>query len=206
MRTKPTASGEVLFGAARRKILALLFGHSDQAYHLRQVVRATGLSPGGVHRELGQLAGSGIVTRTRQGRQVYFQANPASPIFAELKSLLVKTVGVADVLRAALSPLAGRIRVAFVYGSFARGEERRSSDVDVMIVGDVSPADVSDALGPPQRALGREVNPVVYPETEFRTKVAESRLFVRTVLRERKVFLLGDKHELERVAGKPLAD
>jgi len=206
MRTKPAGSGEVLFGAARRKILALLFGHSDQAYHLRQVVRETGLSPGGVHRELGQLAEAGIVTRSRQGRQVYFQANPACPIFAELKSLLVKTVGVADVLREALQPLAGRIRVAFVYGSFARGEERRSSDVDVMIVGDVSSAEVSDALGPPQRTLGREVNPVVYQEAEFRAKVAESRLFVKTVLREPKVFLLGDEHELERVASKSLAD
>jgi len=206
MRTTPAASGEVLFGTARRKTLALLFGHSDQAYHLRQVVRETGLSPGGVHRELGQLAEAGIVTRSRLGRQVFFQANVASPIFTELKSLLLKTVGVADVLRRALEPLAGRCRVAFIYGSFARGEERRSSDVDVMVVGDVSFADVSDALNQPQRALGRELNPVVYSPDEFRAKVADSRLFVRTVLREPKVFLLGDERELERVAGKRLAD
>jgi len=206
MRTKPAGLGEVLFGAARRRILALLFGHSDQTYHLRQVVRETGLSPGGVHRELGQLAQAGIVTRTRQGRQVYFQANSASPIYAELKSLLVKTIGVAEVLREALQGLADRIRVAFVYGSFARGDEHRGSDVDVMMVGKVSFSDVSDALTLPQRTLGREVNPVVYSELEFRHKVAESRLFVKTVLGEPKVFLLGNERELERLAGKRLAD
>ena len=206
MRTKRANSGEVLFGAARRKILALLFGHSDQAYHLRQVVRETRLSPGGVHRELGQLTEAGIVTRSREGRQVYFRANSASPIFAELKSLLTKTVGVADVLRGALLPLRNRCRVAFIYGSFARGEERRSSDVDVLVVGDVSFAEVSDALGPPERTLSREVNPVVYGEAEFRSKTAENRMFVNTVLREPKVFLLGDEDELKRVADEPLAD
>jgi predicted nucleotidyltransferase len=206
VRTSSSGPGELLFGAARRKILALLFGHADQSYHLRQIVRQTGLSPGAVHRELGLLVGAGILSRTRQGHQVYFRASLACPFFPELRGLLVKTAGVADRLRAALAPLAARIRVAFVYGSFARGDERRGSDVDVMVVGGASFEEVSDALGPPQRALGREVNPVVYQEAEFKAKVAESRLFVKTVLRGAKVFLLGDEHELERVAGKRLAD
>ncbi len=199
MRTKPAGPGEVLFGVARRRVLALLFGHADEAYHLRQVVRETGLSAGGVHRELGQLAEAGIVTRRQQGRQVYFQANAASPIFAELKSLIVKTAGVADVLREALAPLAASISVAFVYGSVARGEERRASDVDLLVVGDASFAAVTQALAPAQRRLGREVNPTVYEPGEFRQKLAAGHHFLRSVTAREKLFLFGNEHDLRRL-------
>ncbi len=199
MRTKPAGPGEVLFGVARRRILALLFGHSDEAYHLRQVVRETGLSPGGVHRELGQLSEAGIVTRRQQGRQVYFQANSASPIFSELKSLIVKTAGVTDVLREALAPIAADIDVAFVYGSVARGEERRASDVDLLVVGQASFAALSQALAPAQRRLGREVNPAVYTPGEFRQKLADGHHFLRSVTGREKLFLFGNEHDLRRL-------
>jgi predicted nucleotidyltransferase len=199
MRTKPAGPGEVLFGVARRRILALLFGHSDEAYHLRQIVRETGLSPGGVHRELGQLAEAGIVTRRQRGRQVYFQANPESPIFEELKGLLLKTAGVADVLREALASLAARIEVAFVYGSVARGDERRASDVDVMVIGNASFAEVSQALAPAQERLGREVNPTVYTPTELKEKLAAGHHFVRSVAERDKVFLFGNEHDFRRL-------
>jgi len=197
---------ETLFGSTRRRILALLYSNADQSFHLRRVVRETSLSPGSVHRELRQLVEVGIVARTQQGRQVYFRADPACPVFSELRGLIVKTAGVADVLGRALAPLSDRIRAAFIYGSFAAGSERSRSDVDLMVVGEATFAEVSDALGPPERALGREVNPVVYPESEFRAKAGQSRQFMRTVLRGPKVFLLGDEHELERMAGKRLAD
>jgi len=199
MRTKPAGPGEVLFGVARRRVLALLFGHADEAYHLRQVVRETGLSAGGVHRELGQLAEAGIVTRRQQGRQVYFQANAASPIFAELKSLIVKTAGVADVLREALAPLAASIDVAFVYGSVARGEERRASDVDLLVVGDASFAAVTQALAPAQRRLDREVNPTVYEPGEFRQKLTAGHHFLSSVTKREKLFLFGNEHDLRRL-------
>jgi predicted nucleotidyltransferase len=199
MRTKPVGPGEVLFGVARRRVLALLFGHSDKAYHLRQVVRETGLSPGGVHRELGQLAEAGIVTRRQQGRQVYFQANDGSPIFTELKSLVVKTAGVTDVLREALAPLAADIRVAFVYGSVARGEERRASDIDLLVIGDASFAAVTQVLAPAQRRLSREVNPTVYTPDEFRQKLAAGHHFLRNVTAREKLFLFGNEHDLRRL-------
>ncbi|HTW92197.1 MAG TPA: nucleotidyltransferase domain-containing protein [bacterium] len=199
MRTEPAGPGEVLFGVARRRVLALLFGHSDEAYHLRQIVRETGLSPSGVHRELAQLAEAGIVTRRQQGRQVYFQANSASPIFNELKSLVVKTAGVTDVLREALAPLAADIDVAFVYGSVARGEERRASDVDLLVVGDASFAALSQTLAPAQRRLSREVNPTVYTSAEFRRKLAAGNHFVRSVTGREKLFLFGNEHDLRRL-------
>ena len=85
-----------LFGRTRRAILVQLYGHPDEAYYLRQLVRSAGLGLGAVQREVARLAGAGIIQRTARGRQVYYQANPACRLFAELKSLVVKTAGVVD--------------------------------------------------------------------------------------------------------------
>ncbi|MFO7675173.1 MAG: MarR family transcriptional regulator [bacterium] len=207
MGTRPEdLIGVTLFGRTRRAVLSLLYGHPDEEFYVRQIIRTTGIGQGTVQRELERLVAAGLICRREHGRQVYLRANRDSPVYQELRGLLVKTAGVADVLREALAPLADRIRAAFVYGSFARGDERRTSDVDVMAVGDAGFVEVSDALGSAQRTLGRELNPVVYSEPEFHAKVAENRVFVKTVLREPKVFLIGDEHELDRLAGKRLAD
>jgi predicted nucleotidyltransferase len=131
---------------------------------------------------------------------VYFQANPESPIYAELRGLVVKTAGVADALRTALAPLAERIQVAFIYGSVARGKERRASDVDVMVIGEVSFAETSEALGEAQKSIGREVNPSVYAPADFRAKLVAKHHFLRSVLKGDKIFLIGDDRELARLA------
>jgi len=115
-----------------------------------------------------------------------------------------RPTGVADVLRNALAPLAGLIRVAFIYGSFARSDENASRDVDLFLVGNAKFGDVVSALGPAQEALGREINPTVYPAAEFRTKMAGGHSFVKQVITGSKVFLIGDEHELARLAGKSL--
>ena len=200
MGTQPSDRiGEVLFGRTRRAVLALLYGHADEEFYLRQIIRAAGVGQGSMQRELKMLVGSGLVLRRALGRQVYFKANPDSPVYAELRSLLLKTAGVADVLREALAPLAARIEVAFVYGSVARGDERRASDVDVMVIGDASFADVSQALGPAQQRLGREVNPTVYSPAEYRKKLAAGHHFVRSVTEREKLLLFGNEHDVRRL-------
>jgi predicted nucleotidyltransferase len=191
-----------LFGKTRQALLALLFTRPDEELLQEQLILHAGLGRGSVQRELEFLARAGIARRTVHGRQVYFQANPDCPIFPELRSLVVKTSGVADVLRAALAPLASRIRVAFVYGSVARGDEKRASDVDVMVVGEAAFTEVVDALARAQDALGREVNPTVYPPDEFRTKVNAKHHFLVTVIHGDKLFLIGDQRELGRLAKK----
>jgi predicted nucleotidyltransferase len=133
-----------------------------------------------------------VLARRRVGNQVHFQANAACPIFEDLRNVLKKTVGVANVLREALTPLAGKIRAAFVYGSIARGEERAGSDADLMVVGEVSFADVVAALAPAQELLRREVNPNVYPALELRRKLAAGEPFLKRVLADRKIFIIGD--------------
>jgi len=204
MGSQHVLQGEVppLFGKTRQALLALLYSRADQEHLQESLIQLAGLGRGTVQRELEFLARAGVVRRTVRGRQVYFQANPESPIYGELRGLVVKTAGVADALRAGLAPLADRIRVAFVYGSMAKGAERRASDVDVMVIGDVSFAQASDALGRAQEALGREVNPSVYAPADFRAKLAARHHFLRTVLAGEKMFLIGDEHELARLAKK----
>lgn len=187
----------MLFGRARRLVLGWLLGHPDESFFLRQIVRQTGLPLGSVQRELEALTSAGLVTRTSQGRQVYFQADRESPVFPELQSLFVKTAGVADVLRDALRRLAPKIKVAFVFGSAARNELSNQSDVDVLVVGDVSFGDVVDAIADAQRVIGRDVNPSVYPADEFLAKIRGGHHFLNAVLREPYVLLTGDRDELE---------
>ena len=194
-----------LFGKTRRALLALLYSHPDEEFYLRQMARAVGTGHGATQREVRNLTEAGIIRRRVRGRQIYYQANPECPIFSELRSMIIKTAGIGDVLRTALAPLADRISIAFIYGSIARGKERRGSDVDVLIVGDVTFAEVSTALMRAQEILKREVNPTVYPPAEFKSKLAANHHFLVSVMKDARIFLIGDKHELARLAAKRLA-
>jgi predicted nucleotidyltransferase len=194
------AGSPSLFGKTRQALLALLYARPDEEHLQESLIQLAGLGRGTVQRELGFLARAGVVRRLVRGRQVYFQANPENPIYPELRGLVVKTFGVADAIRAALAPLSGRIRVAFIHGSVAKGVERRASDVDVMIIGDVSFADSSDALAEAQKVVGREINPSVYAPADFRAKLAAKQHFLSSVLNGEKIYLIGDRRELARLA------
>ena len=152
-----------LFGKTRQAVLALLYGQADSSFYTKQILDAVKSGRGTVQRELKNLTDAGIITREVQGRQVYYQANEKCPIFNELKSIVRKTFGIADVIRQSLENVADEIQVAFIFGSVARSADDRKSDIDVMVVGAVSFGDVVSLLSPAEEKLGREVNPVVYP-------------------------------------------
>jgi len=196
---------EALFGKTRRRVLTLLYGRPDKSFYLRQITRETRTGIGSVQRELKRLTGSGLVTRAPLGNQVHFRANQDSPVFQELHGLVNKTTGLADVVRGALMKLAEKIHVAFVFGSVGKGSHSTYSDVDLLIVGDLGLRDVVPLLSPVQDQLGREVNPTVYRPEEFRSLSGNDNHFLRRVLREPRIFILGDEDELGRLAGKPLA-
>lgn len=196
---------DALFGKTRRVILAFLFTRPDQSFYLREITRMAAAGQGSVQRELLRLTEAGILQRTTRGRSTFYQANHASPVFNELQGLFTKTAGVADVIGAALGALAEGIRVGFVYGSAARQELRVNSDVDLLVVGDVSFGDVVQALANAQRRIGRDINPTVYTPAEFLEKVRVRHHFVTSVLREPKIFVVGDQRELERLGKKPMA-
>jgi predicted nucleotidyltransferase len=195
-----------LFGKTRLAVLSMLFSHADEAYYLRQIARSTGTGLGALQREVHKLADAGIILRMVRGKQVYYQANTQCPIFPELKGLIVKTAGVKGIIKSALASLTNRISVAFIYGSVARLQESRKSDVDLMIVGDVSFADVVSVLGKAEKDIEREINPTVYPPSEFQSKLSKGHHFLKALMDETKLFLIGDQRELARLAKKRLAD
>jgi predicted nucleotidyltransferase len=193
----------VLFGSTRRRVLGWLLGHPDEAFYLRELVRQVGGAVGADKREIELLTASGMVRREVRGKQVYFQANQKAAIFPELQGLFAKTVGLVDILRESLIPLAGRMRAAFVFGSAARGELHASSDVDLLVIGEVSFGDVITAIQGAQKRLGRDVNPTVFSEDEFLTKVLAKHHFVTTVLGQPKMFVLGEDDDLYLKRAKP---
>ena len=192
----------ILFSKARRAVLGLILSHPDRAFYLREIVELTGLGIGHLQREFERLAEAGIIRRFKQGRHVYFQADQTCPIYSELRGIVLKTVGIADELRRALLPLHKRIRVAFIYGSVARGSENSASDVDLMVVGDVSLAEVVDAVRETEAVILRPVNPTVYPLKEFTTKLLASQHFLTKVMGREKLILMGDKDDLGRNMGE----
>lgn len=196
-----------LFGSRlRAKALGWLLTHPDERYFVRQLTGILGEDSTNLSRELARLARMGILICQEEGRQKYYQVNQDSPVFEELRGLAVKTFAVADVLREALKPLTERIRVAFIYGSFAEGRENAQSDVDLAIIGSATLAQVSTVLRLAEEKLSREVNAIVYPVAEFRSKVEEGHHFVSSILNAKKVFLFGDRDDLAGLAGKRLSD
>jgi uncharacterized protein len=192
---------EILLGSKlRAKVLGWLFTHPDERYFVRQLTSLVVEDSTNVSRELARLEKTGILVSTTEGKQKYYQANRQSPLFNELHGLIVKTAGIADVLRSTLAPAKEEIKIAFIFGSFASGNERRVSDIDVMVVGGISFGDAVSLLSPAEEKLGREVNAVVYPIAEFKQKVKEDHHFVKTVLEGEKIFLVGDEGELSRLA------
>lgn len=193
--------GAALFGKTRLGVLALLYGRPDQARYLSEVVRAVGAGTGVVQRELARLTAAGLLRRTVQGKQVYFQANPDSPVFADLKGLVVKTAGVVDVIQASLAPLRDGVRLALIYGSIARGEETAASDIDLLVIGKASLFEVVSSLADAQETLRREVNPAVFPPAEFKRKGRAQDPFLTAVVKGPKLFVIGGERELAELVG-----
>jgi predicted nucleotidyltransferase len=198
----PDPVSHLLFGAVRRDVLALLLGRPDERFYLREILRAAGGGSGAVQRELKQLVDAGLVEREASGHQVYFSANRAAPIFSELQAIVEKTAGAVDVLRASLASLLRRrrIEVALIYGSVASGRKTARSDVDLLVVGDVTLAELVPALRTAEARLGREVNPSVYPVKEFRDKLRGGAPFLKRILAGSRLFVAGDDRDLGRLA------
>jgi len=198
----PDGVSHLLFGSVRRDVLALLLGHPDERFYLREIVRAAGGGSGAVQRELKQLVDAGLVSRQARGNQVYFAANQDAPVFAELRAIVEKTAGAADVLRAALFPLVqqGRIDLGVIYGSVATGRQTARSDVDLLVIGDLTLKDLLPAVRHAEVRLAREVNPSVFSLEEFRRQLERGSVFLKRILAGPKIFVAGDDRELGRLA------
>lgn len=197
-KSQDSSLADALFTRVQQRVLGLLFAQPDRSFLATEVIRLANVGTGAVHRELGKLAGSGLVTVTAVGRQRHYQANRASPIFLDLHGLVLKTVGLAEPLREALTPLAEQITVAFVYGSVAKGTDTTRSDVDLMVISnDLAYAELFAALQGAEERIGRRVNPNLLTTGEWRKKRAEESHFVSTIAAQVKIFILGSVNDLD---------
>ncbi len=182
-----------LFSDSQARVLQWLFGQPERSYHLSELRRLTSLGSASLQRELNRLADAGLVNSERVGNLRRFQANPQSPVYQELVSLVRKTLGVAPLLREALHPLAGRLSKAFIYGSVARQTDTADSDVDLLLVGEnLSLNEILNLLLPLEAQLGRKINPNCYTPAEYAKRVAEPDSFVNRVLAQVTLPLIGD--------------
>lgn len=197
---KRSSTEALLFPHLRQRLLATLLLHPDREKYLSELARELGASAAHLHRELAILSSAGILSREVKGRQVYYQPNKECPYLPELTALIRKTMGVDSVLAKALRPLARRIRCAFMFGSLARGEEKPGSDVDLMVVGDVTISDLVPALRRAEKQIGRAVNPTAYSAEELARKMRDGHHFVRAVVADpAKQFIVGAQNDLEEV-------
>lgn len=191
---------DALFPKVRQRVLAVLFGQPDRSFYANEVIALAQSGTGAVQRELADMAQVGLITVTKVGNQKHFQANTQSPVYTELRGLVLKTVGLADVLRSALAPLGNRIDTAFVYGSMANQQDTAQSDVDVMLISpNLSYADVFGALESASQQLKRNINPTLYTPDEFAQRLDQDQAFITRVMQQPKIWLIG---KLEQTDGQ----
>ncbi len=189
-----TASIERLFpNKALLDVLGLLLLHPGEEFYQSEIVRNTGQSLLQVQRALRRIEDSGLARATRRGNRIYYTANRDHPVHEEMKGMIMKTVAFGDALREGLAPIRNQILLACIFGSVASGREGSTSDVDLLIVGEVSSRKLAGVIGPLARTLGREVNHLVYKPHEFRRRILEGDRFLTDVIQGPLIWLIGNR-------------
>lgn len=182
---------------ARVDVLKLFFFNPENSFYQRQISKLSGQSIRGVQREVTRLEELGIIEKSIEGNRIYYKVNKNCPIFKELKNILFKSVGIAQVLKGHLK--SDEIKVAFIYGSYARNRESLLSDIDLMVIGKISSRELSHLLSKPKKELMREINYVVFSPKEFKERIRQKDHFLNSVLKDRKIFIVGDTNELKAI-------
>ncbi len=200
MGTKKTSISDVLFSKTRQRILGLLYSQPDNDFHTNEIIRLTDIGTGTVQRELEKLTVAELLVVKRMGNQKRYQANRTGPFFEELRGIILKSFGLADILRKAIKPVAKQIHSAFIYGSIAKQEDTASSDIDLMIIGDdLTYADVFKLLAKTELQVGRKINPTFYSPTEWTRKFKQGNNFIKQIISQPKIFLMGSEDELSKL-------
>ena len=191
--------GDALFTTTQKRVLGLLYLQPEQSFYTKQILRLTGMGVATIKRELDRMLSAGILQMTKIGNQHHYQANPECPIYQELLGIVNKTFGIADVLRTVLVPLSAQIDWAFIFGSVASGKETSGSDIDLMVIGDVSFSEVVAAIYPVQESLAREVNPKIYSREEWLQLNNSNEIFINEVLEKPGINIIGDEDEFRKL-------
>jgi DNA-binding transcriptional ArsR family regulator len=189
---------DALLPKTRQGILAATLVQPDKAWYASELAWRMGVPSSSLQRELRELTDAGILKTHRQGRMAYYQANTASPVYSDLRGLLLKTAGLIDVLDRVLEPIAKGLQYVFVYGSVAAGTEQSDSDIDLLVVGSASPSELAMPLRHASELLGRHVNPSIYTQVEFEVKRAANDHFLSNILAGPRLNVIGDGDELDQ--------
>ncbi len=189
--------GDALFTKTQQRVLGLLYSKPDRSFYTNEIVRWADMGRGTIRRELDRLGAAGLLEVSREGNQLHYQANPRNPIYHELLGIVKKTFGITDVINLALSPLAGKVKWAFIFGSVASGKETSASDIDLMIIGDIGFSEAVNALYSVQETLSREINPKIYSEVEWIQMLTNKDSFIKEVLSKPRMNVMGDSNEFK---------
>lgn len=184
----------------REKIVKLFFSDVSKRYYLRELERILGLSVGNIRREALSLEKSSILSRKKEGNQIYYCVNMESPIFEEFKKIVSKTIGVEFKMEEFLEKIKG-ISVAFIFGSYAKGKENQFSDIDLMIIGNPDEDDLALKASKIEKELAREINYSIFSEKDIKEGLRKKNVFLETVVENSKMFLVGNKNDLEKIIG-----
>lgn len=188
---------ELLSSKARAEIFRILFGMNQQELHMREIQRLAGLGISSIRQEIEKLEGFELLKRRKSSNRVYFSANKEHSLFKPIHEMVLKTNGMVDVFKKHLS--VDSIDFAFIFGSFANGEEKSTSDIDLFIIGEISLRELSKQLKEPLKILGREINPHVMDAKEFVKRKSDQELFVTRILEAKKIFIIGTEDELRKL-------
>ena len=188
-----------IFPKSRAEIIRLLFSDSNRSLHLRDLARLSGLAIGTIQREIANLRDANLVIERRDGNRLYFKANTAHPIFTELQSISLKTMGLGPQLAKAFEDLDG-IQLAFVYGSYAEGTAGPESDIDLFVIGDIGLRKLSPHLREVADMINREINPSVMTASSYLEKKKSGDVYIHNVTKGRKLWIVGNDDELATMA------
>jgi predicted nucleotidyltransferase len=180
---------------ARQELFRLYFSNPDKVFYLRELERELGTPVSMLRKELVALEKEGIFNSERKGNLLYYCLNKNYPLFDELKSIVFKTVGIKASLEKLLSAVKG-IDTAFIYGSYAKNSENAKSDIDLFVIGDPDEDMLLDKINKLEKILKREINYSIYSKPNFTKKKKEQDPFIEDLLKNKKIFLIGDENEL----------
>lgn len=187
---------EILSSKVRAEIFRILFGLGEEEVYMRELERRSGFTIGTIQTELKKLLNLDLVIKRKDGNRSYFSANRTHPLYHDIRSMVLKTTGLVDILKSALQDQAD-IQIAFVFGSIARNEAKADSDVDLFIIGDTGLRNVSVLLSGASEIIGREINPHVVSKEEFTQRKHANEHFINRVFEESKLFIIGNEDDLK---------
>lgn len=200
MSNRSKSLSNVLFSKARQRLLGLLYSHPEKDFYTNEIIRHTNMGSGAIQRELELLSRVGLIITQTVGNQKRYKANKRSLLYNELRSIIVKTFGLADVLREALKPLQEKILLAFIFGSIAKQTDTVNSDIDIMLIGnDLTYSDFFNKITEVESKLERKINPTFHTPQEWVQKITEKNNFLTKIISQPKIFLIGDEDELEKL-------